>query len=407
MALQLDGNIKNYNFVRSAETKGEVEIQDSVSHDVLFKKIRQMSTEAYHSQIIDPIPEVILVEVEGRSSKDKLKKVKLYQPDDVLELKDTGILGFEHKFTWEGEVYVWRRRNLGFSREIECKMVHGDDPGIGVAIFKPEKKTIGHMTIMYYNLERIGVEDKRGLEYVLLITMFSFLDKSEDENSGKKKNEVVDDSNVVIKDESKENKKKKWKREKKRKSSESKEATEKRLAEEKKREMEKKEEEERLRAQEVKQQETLRILKQEKEDQEYARKLLVEEDRISSTYNPRDISHNSPSSSANPKFRNGGFHNSTYVEHQMPSSSPANQQPRNGDFHNSTYMERQMPSSSLTDSRNADSTGTVYPSETGYSNTYYDNPVTSTKLNSEDSKPVTPIPKRKKKPREYKNEYGW
>ncbi|CAG8549424.1 2007_t:CDS:2 [Acaulospora colombiana] len=380
MTLQLHGNIKNYEFVRSAETKDEVEIQDSITHEVLYKKFRQTSTQTYRSQLVDPIPEVLLVEIEGKSSKDKLKKVMLYQPDDTLELKDTGILGFEYKFSWEGENYVWKRRSLGFSREIECKMVHGDDPGIGVAIFKPGKKTIGHMTIMYFNLERIGVNDKRGLEYVLLITMFSFLDKLEDESSSKKKNVTVDGLNEVVEEGSSETKKKeKWR---KKKSSEKKEQKEKekrlveerRLAEEnevRRREMERREEE-RLRETEIKQKELLKKLKQEKEDQEYARKLLLEEEEEEEE--ERLSSHNYLRDKSNQRPRN----NFAYEEHQL-----------------------RTPSSS--------STSTTYsPWETNYRNTYYGNPAAGAMFNPENSPPTTPPPKRtKKKPKEYKNEYGW
>ncbi|RHZ59369.1 hypothetical protein Glove_364g28 [Diversispora epigaea] len=191
-----------YIYVRSSEDKDIIEVQDFNTQEILYKKMRQKDPAAYCSQLVDPISEVLLAESKGKSSKDKSKKILLYQPDVSIDFKDTtGLLGpLEFKFTWEGEIYLWKKRFL--SKEMECKMVHGDDPGIRVALFRPasnsKKTSLGKMTIRYYNMKRIPVNDKRGLEFVLLISILSFLDKIEDENSQRKKSSEANTTTTVI-----------------------------------------------------------------------------------------------------------------------------------------------------------------------------------------------------------------
>ncbi|CAG8435827.1 6879_t:CDS:10 [Diversispora eburnea] len=178
--IQITVNTNEYIYIRSSEDKDIIEVQDFNTKEILYKKMRQKVSGSYCSQLVDPISE----------------------PDDSIDLKDnTGLLGLlEYKFIWEGEIYLWKKRFL--SKEMECKMVHGDDPGIRVALFRPasnsKKMSLGKMTIRYYNMKRIPVNDKRGLEFILLISILSFLDKIEDENLQRKKSREVSTTTTNI-----------------------------------------------------------------------------------------------------------------------------------------------------------------------------------------------------------------
>ncbi|CAG8469071.1 36362_t:CDS:2 [Racocetra persica] len=164
------------------ETKGVVEIKHLATNEVTHKKFRQKVPGGYCSKLIEPITEVILAEIQGDSSKAKLKKILLYQPDDSVELKDSGIFSFEHKFRWENEKFVWKKR--AFSKDLECKMVQsGDEPNMCIALYQPKNKNVGTVNIMSDNMNRLNIQDRRGLEYVLLMSILSFLDKSDDDSN--------------------------------------------------------------------------------------------------------------------------------------------------------------------------------------------------------------------------------
>ncbi|CAI2175275.1 10860_t:CDS:2 [Funneliformis geosporum] len=266
MVIQEHGNLNNYVLLKG-ETKGVIEVRDFLTKELIYIKKRFKVPGAYVSKLLDPVSQAELAEVQGKRSNAKLKQIILYQPDDIIDLKDSGVLTFEYKFYWEDEKYLWKKRNIGFSKELECKLVHGDDPGIGVCMFKQESKNLGCLTIMYYNMERIPVRDRKGLEYLLVMTLLSFLDKWDDDNISKPKNEFIlgEESNGDFV-ELLENRKKK-KPDKK---------SEKLIIQ--------------LAEEEANMQEQLRNLKeQEKKDEEYARQLHEEELRSSNpNYNEKD-----------------------------------------------------------------------------------------------------------------------
>ncbi|CAG8643375.1 19800_t:CDS:2 [Cetraspora pellucida] len=212
-------NQNKYELVKK-ETKGVVEIKHLATNEVTHKKFRQKVPGGYCAKLIDPITEVLLAEIKGDSSKAKLKNILLYQPDDNIELKDSGMFSFEHKFRWENEKFVWKRH--AFSKELECKMMQpGNEPNMCIALYQPKNKNVGTVNIMSDNMNRLNIQDRRGLEYVLLMSILSFLDKSEDDSISKEKNEFIlgEESKGELKEESKkvENKEKKKKEREKKK----------------------------------------------------------------------------------------------------------------------------------------------------------------------------------------------
>ncbi|CAG8751273.1 1980_t:CDS:2 [Dentiscutata erythropus] len=249
-------NQNKYEFVKK-ETKGVVEIKHLATNEVTHKKFRQKVPGAYCAKLIDPITELLLAEIQGDSSKAKLKKILLYQPDDSVELKDSGIFSFEQKFRWENEKFVWKKK--AFSKDLECKIVQsGEEPNICIALYQPKNKKGGIVNIMSDNMTRINIQDRRGLEYVLLMSILSFLDKSDDSIS-KEKNEFIlgEESKGELKEELKklENKEKQKREREKKKSEKQNERIIKELTEADK----------------------AQKLKQEKMDEELARKLAEEQ----------------------------------------------------------------------------------------------------------------------------------
>ncbi|CAB4392343.1 unnamed protein product [Rhizophagus irregularis] len=303
MVIQDHGNLCNYVLMKG-ESKGIIEVREFESKsqgkgEVIYTKTRhKVHGGAYVAKLLDPITQAVLAEVQGKKSSAKLKQLLLYQPDECIELKDNGILSFDYRFLWEEEKYVWKKRNILVGRELECKMVHGDDPGIGVCMYKQESKTLGCITVMYYNMERIPVKDKRGLEYLLIISLLSILDKWDDENITKSKNEYIldDESNIDILKEKKENVKLIELKEKEKKKSRNKKEDKLiiKLAEE-----------------EAILQEKLRQLKaQEKDDEEYARQLQL---KLSDpNYNEEEETSNQGKSTSNNSREDSTRPTSTY-----------------------------------------------------------------------------------------------
>ncbi|CAG8733601.1 939_t:CDS:2 [Gigaspora margarita] len=265
------------------EAQGVVEIKHLTTNEVTHKKVRQKVPGKYCAKLIDPITELLLAEIQGESSKAKLKKILLYEPDDSVELKDSGRFGFEYKFRWENEKFVWKKR--AFSKDLECKIVQsGEEPNIPIALYQPKNKNVGIVNIMSDNMIRLDIKDRRGLEYVLLMSLLSFLDKSEDDSISKEKNEFIlgEESKGALKEELKklEDKDKK-KREKEKKKNEK--QTEKAIKE-------------------LTEEDNSQKLKQEKMDEEYAKKLAEEQKsslRPPSNYSkqtrPNSFSSSSPS----------------------------------------------------------------------------------------------------------------
>lgn len=357
MVIQEHGNLSNYVLLKG-ETKGAIEIRDFLTKDIIYIKKRYKVPGAYVSKLLDPVSKAELAEVQGKRSNAKLKQIILYQPDDIIDLKDSGVLTFEYRFYWEDEKYLWKRRNIGFSKELECKLVHGDDPGIGVCIFKQESKTLGCLTIMYYNMERIPVRDKKGLEYLLVMTLLSFLDKWDDDNISKPKNEFIlgEESNGDLVELLEDRKKKKPDKK-----------SEKLIIQ--------------LAEEEADMQEQLRKLKeQEKRDEEFARQLHEEELRST---NPNYNENENVTSDHNNSTSNDS-HDNSRLNSMKPTTSFANEStgynktPTLNESNSTTdsNKEKTLPpppasSSSISSSITASSTNVTTPSPSSEREEYY------------------------------------
>ncbi|TIB70319.1 hypothetical protein E3Q08_00019 [Wallemia mellicola] len=109
----------------------------------------------------------------------KKKTINLYQPDSEVGLEYTGTLSFEWTTYFEGHTLQWSKGLLG---SIYCSLIRKPDPSVEVCKYVPgNKKSPPTFTILDYNLARFELEDIRGLEIVLLCSVFTFLDMQNQE----------------------------------------------------------------------------------------------------------------------------------------------------------------------------------------------------------------------------------
>ncbi|KAG6837359.1 hypothetical protein H0H93_010961 [Arthromyces matolae] len=134
----------------------------------------RVSTEASSSSgSIDPIAQSLLITVTAPNAASKAKTLELYNPTIQVDLKYTGTLSFRWGFKWEEHEFEWKRE--------ECFMLRKPDPPVLVAVTKEPAGRLKTTTvqILDYNLNRFDVNDRKGLEIVILTALLTFADTNE------------------------------------------------------------------------------------------------------------------------------------------------------------------------------------------------------------------------------------
>lgn len=142
------------------------------SGNVHYRK-RRIPGQVYKIEVYDPISESLLVSATSPSATSKHKTVELYNPSKVTELKYTGTLTFRWSFKWEEHEFEWKRE--------ECFMIRKPDPPVMVAVTKepPGRIKTASVQILDYNLNRFDIDDRKGLEIVILTALLTFQDVSD------------------------------------------------------------------------------------------------------------------------------------------------------------------------------------------------------------------------------------
>ncbi|KAI6123844.1 hypothetical protein EDD16DRAFT_610670 [Pisolithus croceorrhizus] len=127
----------------------------------------------YKAELYEPISDLLLGTVTAPSATSKHKTMELYNPTKIVELKFTGTLSFRWSFKWEDHEFEWRRE--------ECFIVRKPDPPVLVAVTKepPGRIKTSSVQILDYNLHRFDIEDRKGLEIVILFSLLTFQDSSD------------------------------------------------------------------------------------------------------------------------------------------------------------------------------------------------------------------------------------
>ncbi|KAG2103679.1 hypothetical protein BD769DRAFT_1506289 [Suillus cothurnatus] len=170
--MSLDQNLFTLHLTpNTSDSSGLITDLTDPSGNVHYRK-RRIPGQVYKIEVYDPISESLLASATSPSATSKHKTVELYNPSKVIELKYTGTLTFRWSFKWEEHEFEWKRE--------ECFMIRKPDPPVMVAVTKepPGRIKTASVQILDYNLNRFDIDDRKGLEIVILTALLTFQDAS-------------------------------------------------------------------------------------------------------------------------------------------------------------------------------------------------------------------------------------
>ncbi|KAL1714580.1 hypothetical protein EV715DRAFT_209253 [Schizophyllum commune] len=169
--MSLDKNLFTLLFTPNKDAPNVTDLVDPAG-TIHYRKQR-IPGSTYAVEVYDPMSESLLVKVSAPATTSKTKVLELCNPTSVVELKYTGTLSFRWSFKWEDHEFEWKRE--------ECYMLRKPDPPVLVAITKEPAGRIKTKTvqILDYNLNRFDIEDRKGLEIVILTALLTFQDAND------------------------------------------------------------------------------------------------------------------------------------------------------------------------------------------------------------------------------------
>jgi hypothetical protein len=178
--MSLDKNLFTLHVTPNKDNPDVVDLVDpkGVAH---YRKQRVPGM-SYKMDVYDPMSESLLITASAPSATSKHKTLELYNPTLALELKYTGTLTFRWGFKWEEHEFEWKRE--------ECFMLRKPDPPVLVAVTKEPAGRIKTSTvqILDYNLNRFDIDDRKGLEIVILTALLTFQDLSDAHHTPREEN---------------------------------------------------------------------------------------------------------------------------------------------------------------------------------------------------------------------------
>ncbi|UZJ56623.1 hypothetical protein CBS101457_005943 [Exobasidium rhododendri] len=133
----------------------------------------------YNVQLVDHLTSIPLSSISSPRSTDKIRKIQLYNPSEaVLFEKKNTTFRQDWRWTWQDQEYLARKDGKGYVVEA----VRKPDPEIDVARYTPATKTRpAFLQVLDYNIQRLDVTDRRGLEILILMATCTLLDADYDE----------------------------------------------------------------------------------------------------------------------------------------------------------------------------------------------------------------------------------
>ncbi|PSR82343.1 hypothetical protein PHLCEN_2v6086, partial [Hermanssonia centrifuga] len=127
----------------------------------------------YQMNVYDPLSQSLLATATAPNATSKHKTIELHNPSQIVELKYTGTLTFKWRFQWEQHEFEWKRE--------ECYILRKPDPAVLVALTKEPSGRIktSSVQILDYNLNRFDIDDRKGLEIVILTALLTFQDSND------------------------------------------------------------------------------------------------------------------------------------------------------------------------------------------------------------------------------------
>jgi hypothetical protein len=174
--MSLDKNLFTLLFTPHKDNPNVIDLVDP-SGTIHYRKQRIPGSE-YKIEVYDPTSESLLAIATAPSATTKFKTVELCNPTSIVELKHTGTMSFRWSFKWEEHEFEWKRE--------ECFMIRKPDPPVIVAVTKEPAGRLKTTSaqILDYNLNRFDIDDRKGLEIVILTTLLTFQDSNEAVHSG-------------------------------------------------------------------------------------------------------------------------------------------------------------------------------------------------------------------------------
>ncbi|KAJ6602179.1 hypothetical protein B0H10DRAFT_2167356 [Mycena sp. CBHHK59/15] len=169
--MSLDQNLFTLIVTPSTENPNVVDLVDPAGR-AHYRKQRAPGP-VYKAEVYDPLSEALLVTATAPAASSKIKFLELCNPTMTVELKYTGTLSFRWSFKWEEHEFEWKRE--------ECYMLRKPDPPVLVAVTKepPGRLKTTSIQILDYNLNRFDIEDRKGLEIVMLTALMTFQDSND------------------------------------------------------------------------------------------------------------------------------------------------------------------------------------------------------------------------------------
>ncbi|EKM50235.1 uncharacterized protein PHACADRAFT_264854 [Phanerochaete carnosa HHB-10118-sp] len=169
--MSLDQNLFTLNFVPGKDDPNVTELVDPAERPHYRKE--RVPGSVYQMNVYDPLSQSLLASATAPAATSKHKTIELHNPSHIVELKHTGTLTFKWRFAWEEHEFEWRRE--------ECFIIRKPDPAVLVAVTKEPSGRLktSSVQILDYNLNRFDINDRKGLEIVILTALLTFQDSNE------------------------------------------------------------------------------------------------------------------------------------------------------------------------------------------------------------------------------------
>ncbi|MCO5555838.1 hypothetical protein L7F22_009383 [Adiantum nelumboides] len=133
----------------------------------------------YTVRLIDSLTDIVLASIDCPASTDKVKTIHLYNPNEEIILEKKGMtFRQDWRWNWQGNEFSIRKEG----RQLIVEAIRKPDPEIDIARYTPRTKTrSATLQILDYNVQRLEVEDRRGLEIVTICAACHLLDQEYDE----------------------------------------------------------------------------------------------------------------------------------------------------------------------------------------------------------------------------------
>ncbi|KAI9305808.1 hypothetical protein BJ944DRAFT_230056 [Cunninghamella echinulata] len=182
--LSVEDSVTHYTLSRHPRNRAIIDITNKKTSQLQFIKIRHRLANFYAVSLVDPKSFNAWAETQVKSASTKLKPITLQGYKQSIPLKDTSIFGFEWSFEWEDQKFKWVREGP-MKASLECRAIRGRGNDICIAQYLPKgvkNEYFGLISILGYNFLRCQIKDQQAMELLLLISLMTILDKSDDTN---------------------------------------------------------------------------------------------------------------------------------------------------------------------------------------------------------------------------------